>query len=71
MKEEPMPKKTTPEKPPSDKMASKASKALPKGAATKSTIKSMAGRIESERSAVAKKAAAKKPVAKAKTGGKK
>jgi hypothetical protein len=64
-------KKTTPEKPPSDKMASKASKALPKGTATKSTIQSMAGRIESERSAVAKKAATKKPSAKPKVSGKK
>jgi hypothetical protein len=63
-------KKTTPEKPPSKPMASKASKALRTGKATKPVIRSMAGRIESEGAAVAKKAAAKKPASKAKGGGK-
>lgn len=47
-------KSTTPEKPPSKPMASKASKALRTGSASKSDIRSMAGRIESERAAVKK-----------------
>jgi hypothetical protein len=68
-----MPKKkvSTPEKPPSAKMASKASPALKKGTVSKETVRSMAGRIESERSVVEKKAETKKPSAKAKGSSKK
>lgn len=46
-----MARKTTPEKPPSKGMGSKAARPLATGKASPATIKSMAGRIESERSA--------------------
>jgi hypothetical protein len=48
-----MVKKTTPEKPPSKAMGSKAAGPLRTGRASPSVTRSMAGRIESERSAVA------------------
>jgi hypothetical protein len=47
-----MAKKTTPEKPPSRAEASIAGRALRTGKATPTQIRSMAGRIESERAAV-------------------
>jgi hypothetical protein len=48
------PIKSTPEKPPTKSEATVASKALRTGKATPSQIRSMAGRIESERAAAAK-----------------
>jgi hypothetical protein len=48
----PMARKTTPEKPPTKQEASLAGKALRTGKATPAQIRSMAGRIESERAAV-------------------
>jgi hypothetical protein len=48
-------RKTTPEKPPGKKTARRDSKTLRTGKATKPEIRSMAGRLESERAAVAKK----------------
>jgi hypothetical protein len=50
-----MVKKTTPEKPPSKAMGSKAAGPLRTGHASPSVTRSMAGRIESERSALAKR----------------
>jgi hypothetical protein len=47
-----MTKKTTPEKPPTRAEASIAGRALRTGRATPTQIRSMAGRIESERAAV-------------------
>jgi hypothetical protein len=47
-----MARKTTPEKPPTKQEASLAGKALRTGKATPAQIRSMAGRIESERAAV-------------------
>jgi hypothetical protein len=47
-----MARKTTPEKPPTRQEASLAGKALRTGKATPAQIRSMAGRIESERAAV-------------------
>lgn len=47
-----MARKTTPEKPPTKQEASIAGKALRTGKATPAQIRSMAGRIESERAAV-------------------
>jgi hypothetical protein len=47
-----MAKKTTPEKPPTRAEASLAGRALRTGKATPAQIRSMAGRIESERAAV-------------------
>ncbi len=47
-----MARKTTPEKPPTKQEASVAGRALRTGKATPAQIRSMAGRIESERSAV-------------------
>jgi hypothetical protein len=47
-----MARKTTPEKPPTKREASLAGKALRTGKATPAQIRSMAGRIESERAAV-------------------
>jgi hypothetical protein len=47
-----MVRKTTPEKPPTKQEASVAGKALRTGKATPAQIRSMAGRIESERAAV-------------------
>jgi hypothetical protein len=47
-----MTKKTTPEKPPTRAEASIAGRALRTGKATAAQIRSMAGRIESERAAV-------------------
>lgn len=47
-----MAKKTTPEKPPTEAEASVAGRALRTGKATPAQIRSMAGRIESERAAV-------------------
>jgi hypothetical protein len=47
-------RKTTPEKPPTKAEASVASKAMSTGKATPAQIRSMGGRIESERAAVAK-----------------
>lgn len=44
-------RKVTPEKPPTPKTASTAGKALATGKATPKQIRSMAGRIESERAA--------------------
>jgi len=46
--------KSTPEKPPTESEASVASKALRTGKATAAQIRSMGGRIESERAAAAK-----------------
>jgi hypothetical protein len=60
------PGKTTPERPPANKIATIASKALRTGKATPAQIKTMGGRIESERAAVAKKAAVKAVISKAK-----
>jgi hypothetical protein len=48
-------RKTTPEKPPTKAEASVASRAMRTGKATPAQIRSMAGRIESERAAVAKR----------------
>lgn len=50
-----MARKTTPEKPPTDAEASQAGRALKTGKATAKEIRSMAGRIESERAAAARK----------------
>ena len=47
-----MARKTTPEKPPTKQEANLAGKALRTGKATPAQIRSMAGRIESERAAV-------------------
>jgi hypothetical protein len=47
-----MARKTTPEKPPTRQEASLAGRALRTGKATPAQIRSMAGRIESERAAV-------------------
>ena len=47
-----MARKTTPEKPPTKQEASLAGGALRTGKATPAQIRSMAGRIESERAAV-------------------
>ena len=47
-----MARKTTPEKPPTKQEASVTGKALRTGKATPAQIRSMAGRIESERAAV-------------------
>ena len=47
-----MARKTTPEKPPTKQEASLAGKALRTGKATPAQIRSLAGRIESERAAV-------------------
>jgi hypothetical protein len=47
-----MTKKTTPERPPSKAEASVAGRALRTGKATSAQIRSMAGRIESERAAM-------------------
>ncbi len=47
-----MARKTTPEKPPTKQEASLAGRALRTGKATPAQIRSMAGRIESERAAV-------------------
>jgi hypothetical protein len=47
-----MARKTTPEKPPSRAEASVAGRALRTGKATSTQIRSMAGRIESERAAM-------------------
>ena len=47
-----MARKTTPEKPPTKQEASLAGKALRTGKATPAQIRSMAGRIESERAAI-------------------
>jgi hypothetical protein len=47
-----MARKTTPEKPPTKIEASIAGRALRTGKATRAQIRSMAGRIESERAAV-------------------
>ena len=49
---DPMARKTTPEKPPSRAEASIAGRALRTGKASPTQIRSMAGRIESERAAV-------------------
>ena len=48
-------KRTTPEKPPTAPAASVAGRALATGKATPSQIRSMAGRLESERAAAARK----------------
>lgn len=50
-----MARKTTPEKPPSKSEASIAGKALKTGKATPSQIKTLAGRVLSEKGSVAKK----------------
>jgi hypothetical protein len=50
-----MPRKSTPEKPPTKEEASVAGKALRTGKATPSQIRSMAGRIESERASLKRK----------------
>jgi hypothetical protein len=50
-----MPKKSTPEKPPTKRETSIAGKALATGKASPAQIRSMAGRIESERAAVKRK----------------
>lgn len=47
-----MARKTTPEKPPTKQEASLAGRALRTGKATPAQIRSMAGRIKSERAAV-------------------
>ena len=47
-----MARKTTPEEPPTKQEASLAGKALRTGKATPAQIRSLAGRIESERAAV-------------------
>jgi hypothetical protein len=51
-KEQAVARKTTPEKPPTRTEASIAGRALRTGKATAAQIRSMAGRIESERAAV-------------------
>jgi hypothetical protein len=55
-----MARKTTPEKPPTDAEASRAGRALKTGKASPAEIRSMAGRIESERAAAASKNKKKK-----------
>ncbi len=47
-----MARKTTPVKPPSDRMASTAGKVLAAGRATPTQAKSLAGRVSAEREAV-------------------
>jgi hypothetical protein len=50
-----MARKSTPEKPPTKQEASVAGKALRTGKATPAQIRSMAGRIESERASLKRK----------------